>query len=93
MRNDECRIRLITPSGKEQVFQKEEGHWVQISTRGIKRPCTAEQVLSHLLPALFFGRVATKVVRISGKQKRSLSNPAKIAGLFTLKARHLHRVE
>jgi hypothetical protein len=65
MRNDECRIRFITPNGKEQVFLKEEGHWVQISTRGIKRPCTAEQVLSHLLPALFFGLVTTKVERLS----------------------------
>jgi hypothetical protein len=61
MRNEECRIRFITPSGKEQVFLKEEGHWVQISTRGMKRSCTAEQVLSHLLPALFFGRVTTKI--------------------------------
>jgi hypothetical protein len=75
MRNDECKIRLVTPNGKEQVFQKEEGHWVQTSTRGIKRQCTAEQVLSHLLPALFFGLVTTKVVRINGKQKRSLSKP------------------
>jgi hypothetical protein len=66
MRNGECKIRLITPSGEEQVFQKEEGDWVQISTRGIKHKCTAEQVLSHLLPALYFGRVTTKVERISG---------------------------
>jgi hypothetical protein len=66
MRNEECRIRFITPNGKEQVFQKEEDDWVQISTRGIKRKCTAEQVLSHLLPALYFGRVTTKVERISG---------------------------
>jgi hypothetical protein len=66
MRNEECKIRFITPSGKEQVFQKEEGDWVQTSTRGIKRKCTAEQVLSHLLPALYFGRVTTKVERISG---------------------------
>jgi hypothetical protein len=50
----------------EQVFLKEEGHWVQTSTKGIKHPCTAEQVLSHLLPALYFGRVAIKVERISG---------------------------
>ncbi len=67
MRNDKCKIRFITPSGKEQVFQKEEGHWVQISTRGIKRQCTAEQVLSHILPALHYGRVTTKVERITGK--------------------------
>jgi len=66
MRNDECKIRVITPSSKEQVFLKEEGHWVQISTRGIKRQCTAEQVLSHLLPALFYRRVTTKVERIGG---------------------------
>jgi len=68
MRNDECRIRFITPSGKEQVFLKEEGNWVQISTRGIKRLCTAEQVLSHLIPALYFGRVTTKVERIGGER-------------------------
>lgn len=67
MRNDECKIRFVTPSGKEQVFLKEEGHWTQISTRGIKRQCTAEQVLSHLLPALYFGGVTTKVERIDEK--------------------------
>jgi len=66
MRNDECKIRFIMPSGEEQVFLKEKGHWVQISTRGIKRPCSAEQVLSHLIPALYFGRVATKVEMRSG---------------------------
>jgi hypothetical protein len=69
MRNGECKIHIITPRGKEQVFQKEEGHWVQVSTRGIKRTCTAEQVLSHLLPALS-GRVTTRVERLGGKQKR-----------------------
>ena len=66
MRNDECKIRFITASGKEQVFLKEEGHWVEISARGIKRPCSAEQVLSHLIPALYFGRVTIKVERIGG---------------------------
>lgn len=69
MRNNECIIHLIAKSGKDQVFRKQEGHWVQISTRGIRRPCTAEQVLSHLLPALFFGHVSTKVERIGGGRK------------------------
>ena len=69
MRNDECVIHLIMKSGKETVFQKEEDRWVEISTRGIRRPCTAEQVLSHLLPALFYGHVTTKIERIGGKQK------------------------
>jgi hypothetical protein len=65
MKNDECIIHLVMKSGKETVFQKEEGHWVEISTRGIRRPCTAEQVLSHLLPALFYGHVTTKIERIA----------------------------
>ena len=63
MKNDECIIHLVMKSGKETVFQKEEGHWVEISASGIRRPCTAEQVLSHLLPALFYGRVTTKIER------------------------------
>jgi len=74
MRNDECKIRFITPSGREQVFLKEEGHWVQISTRGVRRPCTAEQVLSHLLPALFFGRVTTKVERLEAEPIQTPQN-------------------
>lgn len=71
MRNDECIIHLIMKSGKETTFQKEEGHWVETSTRGIRRSCTAEQVLSHLLPAIFYGYVTTKVERIEAGRSHS----------------------
>jgi hypothetical protein len=35
-----------------QKFRKEENSWVLTSSNGTKRPCTAEQMVSHLLPAL-----------------------------------------
>jgi hypothetical protein len=62
MKNDECTIYIITKNGSKQRFRKEKDGWKQTSSKGIVRPCTAEQVLSHLLPPLSFGHVAIKVI-------------------------------
>ncbi len=64
MKNSECVVHLSTKHGSTQTFEKDaEGGWKQTSSRGIVRRCTAEQFLSHLLPALCFGHVAVKVER------------------------------
>jgi hypothetical protein len=62
MKNDECTIYIITKNGSKQIFRKEKEGWKQTSSKGIVRNCTAEQVLSHILPPIAFGNVILKVV-------------------------------
>ena len=52
MKNDECLIYIITKGGSTQVYKKDNKGWTQKSSKGIIRRMTAEQFLSHLLPAL-----------------------------------------
>jgi hypothetical protein len=53
MRNDECIIRILSKNGRlYQTYRREKGGWIQIRPNGTVRPCTAEQLLSHLLPPL-----------------------------------------
>ena len=61
MKNDECTIYVITKNGIKQSFHKEKDGWKQTSSKGLVRSCTAEQVLSHILPPLAFGHIALKV--------------------------------
>jgi hypothetical protein len=68
MRNDECIIKFLYDGKVTQSFQRDEDGWFQTSSRGIVRRCTAEQTLSHLLPALAgVSRANVKVERISTK--------------------------
>jgi len=52
VKNSECVIYFTTKSGNVQSFRKERSGWVQTSSKGNERTCTAEQVLSHILPYL-----------------------------------------
>ncbi len=52
MKNDECIITFVTNGGSKQIWYKDKKGWKQKSGRGIIRRATAEQFLSHLLPAL-----------------------------------------
>ena len=69
MKNDECTIYIITKNGSKQSFRKDNDGWMQTSSRGIIRRCTAEQVFSHLLPPLAFGHANLKVKPNSKKIK------------------------
>lgn len=71
MKNNECIIYIITKNGAKQSFHKEKDGWIYTSSKGIVRCCTAEQVLSHLLPSLAFGHVTLKVVPNSKEEKSS----------------------
>ena len=62
MKNNECTIIIITKNGAKQSFRKGKNNWIQTSSKGIVRRCTAEQVLSHILPPLAFGHVTLNVV-------------------------------
>ena len=52
MRNDECIIYIHHKDKLVNTWYKEKGKWVLISTTGIKHNATAEQFVSHLLPAI-----------------------------------------
>ncbi len=52
MKNDEAIITFITKGGSRQIWYKDKRGWKQKSGAGIIRRVTAEQFLSHLLPAL-----------------------------------------
>ena len=62
MKNDECTIYFMRKGKVMQSFRKDKDGWKETSCRGIVRPCTAEQFISHLLPALAFGHAMVKVV-------------------------------
>ena len=70
MKNDECTIYIITKNGAKQSFHKVKKGWIQTSSKGIVHYCTAEQVLSHILPPLAFGHVNLKVVPDSKEEKQ-----------------------
>jgi len=52
MKNSKAIITFITKGGSKQIWYKDKKGWKQKSGRGIIRRVTAEQFLSHLLPAL-----------------------------------------
>ena len=69
MKNDEAIVYMTTKGGSIQVYKKASGCWTQKSSRGIVRRMTAEQFLSHLLPALT-EKYRNKVwVRVEEKKK------------------------
>jgi len=70
MKNDECTIYIITKNSSKQSFRKEKDGWKQTSSKGIVCSCSAEQVLSHILPPLAFGHAIIKVVPDSIKEKK-----------------------
>ena len=80
MKNDECTIHIILPSGWKQIYKKVKGQWIQI-TNGKVRKMTAEQLLSHILPLLinpkkstsgFFGNQKTSKGFVIGQKRAKL---------------------
>ena len=60
MKNDECTIYIVLPSGWKQAYRKVDGQWTQ-TTNGKVRKMTAEQLLSHMLPLLLKGQKRAKI--------------------------------
>ena len=52
MKNSECTVYIMSKHGWIQKFTKEKNDWTLTTTRGTVYPCTAEQLLSHILPVL-----------------------------------------
>jgi len=80
MKNDECTIYIILPSGWKQIYKKVDGQWTQ-TTNGKVRKMTAEQLLSHLLPLLlnpkkstsgFFGNLKTSKGFVIGQNRAKI---------------------
>lgn len=53
MKNNECVIYVVGKNGRVyQSFRREIEGWTVTSGNGTVRRCTAEQLLSHILPPL-----------------------------------------
>jgi hypothetical protein len=50
MKNSDCTIYIMFKDRWLQKFRKEEDSWKQYSRNGNVLPCTAEQMISHILP-------------------------------------------
>jgi hypothetical protein len=65
MKNDECTIFVMKGEKCINKFWKDKTGWNLTIATGRVFPCTCEQMVSHLLPALAFGSkkgLAVKVV-------------------------------
>ena len=61
MRNDECITYIYYKDKLVNTWSKEDGNWMLVSTKGNVHQATAEQFLSHLLPALMNEKYTVKV--------------------------------
>ena len=52
MKNSECTIYIMFKNKWLQKFRKEQEGWILTNPKGKTYHCTAEQMISHLLPAL-----------------------------------------
>ncbi len=53
MKNTECVIYITNKKGAiVQTYRRDKDTWTQTSRHGTVRSCTAEQLLSHILPPL-----------------------------------------
>ena len=61
MRNDECLIYIYRKDKLVNTWYKEKDKWILISSKGKRHIATAEQFLSHLLPAIMKEDFTVKV--------------------------------
>ena len=52
MKNSECTIYIMSKHEWLQKFRKDKIGWTLTSSNGKMRSCSAEQLLSHMLPLL-----------------------------------------
>jgi hypothetical protein len=52
MKNSECTIYIMFKDKWIQKFKKGEEGWILTTAKGTLHPCSAEQLLSHILPAI-----------------------------------------
>jgi len=61
MKNDECIIYIYFKEKIVNTWYKEKDKWILVSTKGNIHKATAEQFLSHLLPAIMKDDFTVKV--------------------------------
>ena len=52
MKNSECTIYITFKDRWIQKFKKGKDGWILTTIKGTVYPCSAEQLLSHLLPVI-----------------------------------------
>jgi hypothetical protein len=67
---------MITKHGSTQIYRKDDIGWTQTSSKGIVRSMTAEQFLSHLLPALTAEYKDKVTITVERKKKHNKKNTA-----------------
>ena len=73
MKNSECTVYIMFKDKCINRFRKEKEGWTLTSSNGTVHPCTAEQMISHLLPALAGIRGPDVIVRVEPDLKRKNS--------------------
>ncbi len=69
MRNDECTIYIMKGEKSVNKFRKYKAGWSLTIASGRVFPCTCEQMVSHLLPALAFGNRKGITVKVVPNEK------------------------
>ena len=64
MKNDECTIYITKSEKCINKFRKDKGRWSLTISTGRVFPCSCEQMVSHLLPALAFGSKKGLTVKV-----------------------------
>lgn len=72
MKNSECTIYIMFRDKWLQKFRREKEGWFLTSSNGTARPCTAEQLLSHILPPLAGTKGACVTVRVEPDKKKEV---------------------
>jgi hypothetical protein len=76
MKNSECTIYILFKGRCINKFRKEGEGWKLTTSNGTMRPCTAEQMISHLLPALAGIKGPDVTVKVKPDNKTGLSRRA-----------------
>jgi hypothetical protein len=71
MKNSECTIYITYKGRWLQKFRKQKDGWKQYSRNGTIRPCTAEQFISHILPALAGIKGPNVAVKVEPDESKS----------------------
>lgn len=64
MKNDECTIYIMKGEKCINKFKKDRSGWSLTISTGRVFPCSCEQMVSHLLHALAFGRQKGLTVKV-----------------------------
>ena len=72
MKNDECTIYIMKDDKCINKFRKNKTGWSLTIATGRVFPCTCEQMVSHLLPALAFGNEKSLKVNVIPDEKVKL---------------------